>query len=132
MLGGVGGDLLEIRRHARCQKVGADKVRRATLDTPFVVAADVAILLAGLVLIPLLVKDAAAVGAEQYAGEQSHFIIAVGAFALLAKLLHSFPCGRVDDGLVGVLEYHLLFFGIFHARFYLVGDFLGLEVHRMP
>ena len=75
MLGGVGGDLTEIRRHARCQKVGADKVRRAALDTPFVVAADVAILLAGLVLIPLLVEDAAAIGAEQQTGEQAHFII---------------------------------------------------------
>ena len=29
-----------------------------------------------------------AVRTEQYAGEQAHFIIAVGAFALLAKLLH--------------------------------------------
>ena len=132
MLGGVGGDFTEIRRHARCQKVGADKVRRAALDTPFVVAADVAVLLAGLVLIPLLVKDAAAVGAEQYAGEQPHLIVAVGAFALLAKLLHSFPCGRVDDRLVGVLEYRLLFLRVFYARLHFVRDFLGLEVHRMP
>ena len=123
---------MEIRRHARCQKVGADKMRRAALDAPFVVATDIAVLLPGLVLIPLLVEDAAAVRTEQYAGKQAHFIVAVGAFALLAKLLHSLPCGRVDDRLVGVLEYRLLFLGIFHARFYLVRDFLGLEVHRMP
>ena len=38
------------------------------------------------------IHDAAAVRTEQYAGEQTHFIIAVGAFALLAKLLHPFPC----------------------------------------
>jgi hypothetical protein len=65
VLGSVDGDLLEVRRHARCQKAGADKWRRSALDATFVVAADVAVLLAGLVLIPLLVEDAAAVGAEQ-------------------------------------------------------------------
>src|SRR5690606_27980689 len=56
VFGGVGGDFFEVGGHACGQKVGADKVRRAALDTPFVVAADVAVLLAGLVLIPLLVK----------------------------------------------------------------------------
>ena len=43
------------------------------------------------------------------------FIIAVGAFALLAKLLHSFPCLGVYDRLVVVLEYRLLLRGIFYA-----------------
>ena len=43
------------------------------------------------------------------------FIIAVGAFALLAKLLHPFPCLRVYDRLVVVLANHLLFRGIFYT-----------------
>ena len=59
-------------------------MRRTVLDTLLVVPADVAVLPPCLVLIPLLVEDAAAVGTEQQAGEQAHFIIAVGAFALLA------------------------------------------------
>ena len=52
--------------------------------THLVAAADVTVLLAGFVLIPLLVHHMAAVGAEQHTGEQPHFIIAVRAFALLA------------------------------------------------
>lgn len=47
-------------------------------------AADVAILLSLVGLIPLLVHHMTAIGAEQQAGEQAHIIVAVGAFALLA------------------------------------------------
>ena len=77
--------------------------------------------------VSLLIHDTTAVRTEQYAGEQAHFIIAVGAFALLAKLLHSFPCGRVDDRLVGVLEYRLLFLRVFYARLHFVRD---LDVYK--
>ena len=66
-------------------------------------------------LVSLLIHHAAAVRTEQYAGEQTHFIIAVGAFALFAKLLHPFPCLGVYDRLVVVLENHLLFRGIFYT-----------------
>ena len=49
-----------------------------------VVAADITVLLALVRLVSLLIHDAAAVCTEQYTGEQAHFIIAVGAFTLLA------------------------------------------------
>ena len=97
-----------------------------------VVAADVAVLFPGLVLIPLLVEDAAAVGAEQQTGEQAHFIIAVWTLALLTQLLHTLPCVGVDDRLVGVLENDLLFLRVFHAGLHLVGHLLRLEVDQMP
>ena len=58
--------------------------RRTVNGTLLVAPADVTILLAGGVLVTLLVKDAAAVGTKEYAGESAHFIIAVRAFALLA------------------------------------------------
>ena len=71
-------------KHARRQKVGADKVRGAILCPLLVAAADVAILFPLVGLVSLLIEDAPAIGAEQHTGEQAHFIIAVGAFALLA------------------------------------------------
>ena len=49
-----------------------------------VVAADITVLLALVRLVSLLIHDAAAVCTEQYTGEQAHFIIALGAFTLLA------------------------------------------------
>ena len=64
-----------------------------------VVAADITVLLARVRVVSLLIHDAAAVWTEQYAGEQAHFIIAGGAFALLAKLLYPFPCLGVYDRL---------------------------------
>ena len=67
--------------------------RRCTVMGAFlVVAADITVLLALVRLVSLLIRHTAAVCTEQYAGEQAHFIIAVGAFALLAKFLHPFPC----------------------------------------
>ena len=57
---------------------------RTVTGTLLVAAADITVLLAVLVLIPLLVHHMTAVGAEQHTGEQPHFIIAVRAFALLA------------------------------------------------
>ena len=132
VFGGVGGDFFEVGGHACGQKVGADKVRRAVMGALLVVAADIAVLFPGLVLIPLLVKDAAAVGAEQQTGEQAHFIIAVWTLALLTQLLHTLPCIGVDDRLVGVLENHLLFLRVLHAAFDLVGHLLRLEVDQMP
>ena len=92
-----------------------------------VVAADIAVLPPFVCLIPLLVHDAAAIRTKEYAGEQAHFIIAVGAFALL---LHTLSCVTVYDRLVVVLKDYLLFFGIILALLYLVGHFLGLEVHK--
>ena len=74
--------------------------------------------------------NAAEVCTEQYAGEQAHFIIAVGAFALLAKLLHPFPCLRVYDRLVVVLENHLLFRGIFYTVLDFVRKFFCLEIYQ--
>ena len=62
--------------------------------------------------------------------EQASFIIAVGAFALLAQLLHTLPCVTVYDWFVVVLKDYLLFFGVLLALLYLVGHFLGLEVHK--
>ena len=84
VLGGVFGHLPEIGEDTGGQQVGADKVRRTVAGALLVAAADVTVLLAGFVLIPLLVHHMAAVGAEQHTGEQPHFIIAVRAFALLA------------------------------------------------
>ena len=84
MPGGVFRHLPEIGKHARRQKVGADKVCRTVTGTLLVAAADITVLLAVLVLIPLLIQHMAAVGAEQHTREQPHFIIAVRAFSLLA------------------------------------------------
>ena len=84
MLGGIFRHLPEIGEDTGGQQVGADKVRRTVTGALLVAAADVTVLLTGLVLIPLLVHHMAAVGAEQHTGEQPHFIIAVRAFALLA------------------------------------------------
>ena len=64
----------------------------AAMGAFLVVAADITVLLALVRLVSLLIHHAAAVRTEQYAGEQTHFIIAVWAFALFAKLLHPFPC----------------------------------------
>ena len=79
---------------------------------------------------PLLIHYAAAVRTEQYAGEQTHFIIAVWAFALFAKLLHPFPCLGVYDRLVVVLENHLLFRGIFYTVLDFVRKFFCLEIYQ--
>ena len=84
MLGCVFGHLPKICQDTGGQQVGADKVRRTVAGALLVAAADVTVLLAVLVLIPLLVHHMTAVGAEQHTGEQPHFIIAVRAFALLA------------------------------------------------
>src|SRR5699024_11742241 len=84
MLGGILGHLPEIGKDTGGQQVGADKVCRTVAGALLVAAADVTVLLAGFVLIPLLVHHMAAVGAEQHTGEQPHFVIAVRAFALLA------------------------------------------------
>lgn len=113
MLCRIAGHFPQIGEYTSGQEVGADKVRRTVMGAFLVVAADITVLLALVRLVSLLVHDAAAVRTEQYAGEQAHFIIAVGAFALLAKLLHPFPCLGVYDRLVVVLENHLLFRGIF-------------------
>ena len=95
-----------------------------------VAAADITVLLVLVRLVSLLIHDAAAVCTEQYAGEQAYFIIAVGAFALLAKLLHLFPCLGVYDRLVVILENHLLFRGIFYTVLDFVREFFRLEVYQ--
>ena len=64
------------------------------------------------------------------AGEQTHFIIAVWAFALFAKLLHPFPCLGVYDRLVVVLENHLLFRGIFYTVLDFVRKFIVVQLSR--
>ena len=84
VLGCITCHFLQIGSHTRCQKVGADKVCSAIVGTLLVVAANVAILFSGFVLISLLIEDAPAIGAEQQAGEQTDFIIAVRTLALLA------------------------------------------------
>ena len=80
----IGGHFPQIVQHTRRQKVGANEVRRTVGGALLIAAADVAILLSLVGLIPLLVHHMTAVGAEQQAGEQAHIIVAVGAFALLA------------------------------------------------
>ena len=95
-----------------------------------VAAADITVLLALVRLVSLLIHHAAAVRTEQYAGEQTHFIIAVWAFALFAKLLHPFPCLGVYDRLVVVLENHLLFRGIFYTVLDFVRKFFCLEIYQ--
>ena len=59
-------------------------MRRAVTGALLVAAADIAVLPPFICLVALLVHDASAVGAKEQAGEQAHFIIAVGAFSLLA------------------------------------------------
>ena len=81
-------------------RVSADKMRGAVMGTLLVIPTDIAVLFPLIGLVTLLIHDTAVVCTEQYAGEQAHFIIAVGAFALLAKLLHPFPCLGVYDRLV--------------------------------
>ena len=61
-----------------------DKVRRTVGGALLIAAADVTVLFPLVRLVSLLIEDAPTVGAEQNPGEQSHFIVAVGAFALLA------------------------------------------------
>ena len=84
MLGCVFGHLPEICQDTSGQQIGADKVRRTVAGALLVAAADVAVLFAVFVLLPLLIQHMAAVGAEQNPGEQPHFIVAVRAFALFA------------------------------------------------
>ena len=84
LLGCVFGHLPEICQDTSGQQIGADKVRRTVAGALLVAAADVAVLFAVFVLIPLLIQHMAAVGAEQNPGEQPHFIVAVRAFALFA------------------------------------------------
>ena len=84
MLGCVFGHLPEICQDTSGQQIGADKVRRTVAGALLVAAADITVLLAVLVLLPLLIQHMAAVGAEQNPGEQPHFIVAVRAFALFA------------------------------------------------
>ena len=120
----------QIGEYASGQEVGADKVRRTVMGAFLVVAADITVLLALVRLVSLLIHDTTAVRTEQYAGEQAHFIIAVGAFALLAKLLHPFPCLGVYDRLVVVLENHLLFRGIFYTVLDFVRELFCLEVYQ--
>ena len=62
--------------------------------------------------------------------ENKHFIIAVWAFALFAKLLHPFPCLGVYDRLVVVLEYRLLFLRVFYAVLDFIREFFRLEVYQ--
>ena len=97
MLCRIAGHFPQIGEYASGQEVGADKVRRTVMGAFLVVAADITVLLALVRLVSLLIHHAAAVRTEQYAGEQTHFIIAVWAFALFAKLLHPFPCLGVYD-----------------------------------
>ena len=84
MLGCVFGHLPEICQDAGGLQMGADKVGRTVAGARLVAAADVAVLFAVLVPIPLLIQHMAAVGAEQNPGEQPHFIVAVRAFAMFA------------------------------------------------
>ena len=84
MLGGIFRHLPEICQDTGGQQVGSDKVRRAVAGALLVAAADVTVLFAVFVLIPLLIQHMAAVGAEQHTGEQPHFIVAVRAFTLFA------------------------------------------------
>src|SRR5699024_10742950 len=84
VLGGIFRHLPEICQDTGGQQVGADKVRRTVAGAFLIAAANVTVLLAVFVLIPLLIQHMAAVGAEQNPGEQPHFIVAVGAFALFA------------------------------------------------
>ena len=84
MLCRIAGNFPQIGEYTGSQEVGADKVRRTVGGALLVAAADITVLLALVRLIPLLVHDAAAVGTKEYAGEQAHFVITVGAFALLA------------------------------------------------
>ena len=105
-------------------------MRRTVCRALLVAAADIAVLPPLVRLIPLLVHDAAAVGAEEYAGEQAHLIIAVWAFALSAQLLHTLPCRAVNDWLVVVLKYRLFLHGVLPALLHLVGHFFRLEVHK--
>ena len=110
MLGGIAGDPADVLGHTGGQKVGTDEMRCAVRCPLLVAAADIAVLFPLVRLIPLLVKHAAAVRAEQQAGEQADFPVAVGAFPLLAQLLYPFPCIAVKDRLVGVLKDSLFLF----------------------
>ena len=130
MLCRIAGHFPQIREYTSGQEVGADKVRRTVMGALLVAAADITVLLALVRLVSLLIHDAAAVCTEQYAGEQAHFIITVGAFALLAKLLHPFPCLGVYDRLVVVLENHLLLRGIFYAVLDFVRGLFCLEIYQ--
>ena len=126
----IAGHLPQIGEYTSGQEVGADKVRRTVMGTFLVAAADITVLLALVRLVSLLIHHAAAVRTERYAGEQAHFIIAVGAFTLLAKFLHPFPCLCVYDRLVVVLENHLLFRGIFYVVLDFVRELFCLEVYQ--
>ena len=84
MLCRIAGNFPQIGEYASGQEVSADKVRRTVGGAFLVASADITVLLALVRLVSLLVHDAAAVGTKEYAGEQAHFVITVGAFALLA------------------------------------------------
>ncbi len=96
VLCGVAGDLADVLGHAFGQMVGADKVRCTVRCPLLVAAADIAVLLPLVRLIPLLVKHAAAVSAEQQAREQADFPVAVGAYkqGLGKALPNKIPAGE--------------------------------------
>lgn len=130
MLCRIAGHFPQIGEYTSSQKAGTDKVRRTVMGAFLVVAADITVLLAFVRLVSLLIHHAAAVRTEQYAGEQTHFIIAVGAFALFAKLLHPFPCLGVYDRLVVILENHLFFRGIFYTVLDFLRKVFCLEIYQ--
>jgi len=69
MLRRIAGNFPQIVGHSGSQQVGVDKVRRTANSSFLVDPADVTILFAGGALVTLLVKDTAAVGTKEYAGE---------------------------------------------------------------
>ena len=71
------------------------------------------------------------VGAEHQTRQGIGFPGGVRASDSLPDFLHPFPCGLVDDGLMGVLENQPVLRGIVHPLI-LVGFLGGSEIHRMP
>ena len=82
-------------------------------------------------MVDVVMQLMAAVGAVQQTSE--HILLGVlglPALCPLPELLHLFPCGLVDDGLMVVFKDSPIFFGIVQAALILEGFGVGFEINQ--
>ena len=82
-------------------------------------------------MVDVVMQLMAAVGAVQQTGE--HILLGVlglPALCPLPELLHLFPCGLVDDGLMVVFKDSPIFFGIVQAALVLERLGVGFEIDQ--
>lgn len=105
----------------------------AGVDAPLYISTDVALLLFGPGSTPMMVHLSTAICAIEEAGKKTHLTVKfAGSMPVLPYLLHPVKGVLVDDGLVGVLNHHLLVLRDVDALFGLVRLGGAFEVDRVP